>query len=123
MGNPVMHFEVIGKDGAALAKFYEEAFGWEMHPAMEEPMVYVMVHPGGERGIEGGIGGSADEGGRHVTFYVEVDDPAATLGAIEKLGGKTLMQPDRVPGGPIVAMFADPEGNAIGLLKSEPQPS
>jgi hypothetical protein len=123
MGNPVVHFEVIGQDGTALSNFYEKAFGWEMHPAMQDPMVYVLVNPGGERGIAGGIGGTDDEGGRHVTFYVEVDDPAASLAAIEKLGGRTLMAPDRVPGGPIVAMFADPEGNAIGLTKSEPQTS
>ena len=50
MGNPVMHFEIIGKDGMALSTFYGEAFGWEMQPAMQEPMVYVLVHPGGEGG-------------------------------------------------------------------------
>jgi predicted enzyme related to lactoylglutathione lyase len=119
MGNPVVHFEIIGKDGTALSNFYGEAFGWEMHPAMQDPMVYVLVHPGGERGIEGGIGGTSEEGGRHVTFYVEVEDPETTLAAIEKLGGRTLMAPDRVPNGPVVAMFADPEGNAIGLIKAE----
>jgi predicted enzyme related to lactoylglutathione lyase len=33
------------------------------------------------------------------------------------------MAPDRVPNGPVVAMFADPEGNAIGLIKAESQSS
>ncbi|MGA8206451.1 MAG: VOC family protein [Candidatus Dormiibacterota bacterium] len=119
MGNPVVHFEVIGEDGTALSNFYEGAFGWEMHPATQDPMTYVLVHPGGERGIEGGIGGTSEQDGRHVTFYVEVEDPEATLATIEKLGGRTLMAPDRVPNGPVVAMFADPEGNAIGLIKAE----
>ena len=30
MGHPVVHFEVIGKDAAALATFYSELFGWEI---------------------------------------------------------------------------------------------
>ena len=30
MGQPVVHFEVVGKDGAALQSFYSELFGWEI---------------------------------------------------------------------------------------------
>lgn len=30
MGYPVVHFEVIGRDGEALRRFYSELFGWEM---------------------------------------------------------------------------------------------
>ena len=29
MGNPVIHFEVTGKDGPALVSFYEKLFGWK----------------------------------------------------------------------------------------------
>ena len=29
MGNPVVHFEVIGKDGDELRSYYGELFGWE----------------------------------------------------------------------------------------------
>ena len=28
MANPVVHFEIMGKDGAALQKFYADLFGW-----------------------------------------------------------------------------------------------
>jgi predicted enzyme related to lactoylglutathione lyase len=28
MANPVIHFEVLGKDAAALQRFYGEAFGY-----------------------------------------------------------------------------------------------
>jgi predicted enzyme related to lactoylglutathione lyase len=34
----------------------------------------------------------------------------------EKLGGKTILPPSQVPGGPKLAMFADPAGNVTGLL-------
>jgi predicted enzyme related to lactoylglutathione lyase len=30
MGQPVVHFEVIGKDGDALRSFYSNLFGWEI---------------------------------------------------------------------------------------------
>jgi predicted enzyme related to lactoylglutathione lyase len=53
-----------------------------------------------------------------VTFYVAVADPAAALKKAERLGGKTVMQPQQIPNGPLIAQFADPEGNVIGLLKA-----
>jgi predicted enzyme related to lactoylglutathione lyase len=28
MGNPVVHFEVVGKDAQALQSFYKDAFDW-----------------------------------------------------------------------------------------------
>jgi predicted enzyme related to lactoylglutathione lyase len=53
-----------------------------------------------------------------VTFYVEVADLAGALKKAQALGGKTVMEPHAVPGGPEIAMFADPDGNVIGLLKA-----
>jgi len=32
MGQPVVHFEVIGKDGEKLRGYYAELFDWEGHP-------------------------------------------------------------------------------------------
>ena len=52
-----------------------------------------------------------------VTFYVQVVDPYETLKKAESLGGKTVMPPRDVPGGPTMAQLADPEGNVIGLVK------
>jgi len=113
MANPVVHFEVIGKDGAALQKFYADVFGWAIDA--NNPMNYGMV-TAAEGGIGGGVGPSAD-GSTHVTFYVQVDDPQAFLTKIERMGGKTVMPPMDVPGGPTIAQFADPEGNVVGLVK------
>ena len=48
----------------------------------------------------------------HVTFYVEVEDPAAYLARAEKLGGKTVVPPTEIPkSGLTFAFFADPEGH------------
>lgn len=113
--NPVVHFEVLGRDASALQRFYSGAFGWSLGPS-EGPMEYTMVHFDGTGGIDGGIG-KAPEGPGHVTFYVGVEDPGAALDQIERLGGKTVQPPTEIPGGVTFALFADPEGHVVGLVK------
>jgi predicted enzyme related to lactoylglutathione lyase len=115
MGNPVIHFEVVGKDVAALSSFYEELFGWKT--AAIEGMGYSMVEKEGD-GIAGGIGTSQD-GSSHVTFYVAVDDPQAALDKAESLGGKTIQPVMTIPDMVTLALFADPEGHVIGLVANE----
>ncbi len=80
-------------------------------------MSYGMVD-GNETGIGGGIASSMDGAAGHVTVYVEVADLAGALKKAEELGGKTVMPPMAVPGGPEIAQFADPEGHMIGLTKA-----
>lgn len=116
MPNPVVHFEVVGKDAAGLRKFYGEAFGWQLEDVMEG--AYYMVNTGGEGDVAGGVGAAPDGSSGHVTFYVQVDDPAAALEKIKSLGGSTVAEPMDVPNGPTIAMFADPEGHVVGLVKS-----
>ncbi len=116
MPNPVTHFEVLGNDAGALQRFYSEAFGWQMQDVMDG--AYYMANPGGEGEINGGVGAAPQGSDGHVTFYVEVDDPAAALQKISQLGGKTIQEPMDVPNGPTIAMFADPEGHVVGLVKS-----
>jgi predicted enzyme related to lactoylglutathione lyase len=113
MANPVVHFEVLGRDAQALQRFYAGAFGWQLEDVMEGS--YYMAHPGS--GIDGGVG-AAPGGDGHVTFYVEVEDPAAALQKISELGGRTVQEPMDVPGGPTIALFADPEGHLVGLVKA-----
>lgn len=79
-------------------------------------MEYTMVHQKEGGGIDGGIG-KALQGAGHITFYVGVDDPEAALKQIGKLGGKTIQPPTQVPGGVTFALFADPEGHVVGLVK------
>ena len=113
MPNPIVHFEVLGKDKAVLEDFYTAAFDWQLNPAMDN---YSMISPGG--GINGGIGTSMDGGVGHATFYVEVANIAETLSVIEGRGGSKISGPDQVPNGPLVALFTDPEGHLIGLVQA-----
>ncbi len=114
MSNPVVHFEVVGKDAGALQSFYKDAFDWKVESFDAN---YAMALPGAEGTINGGIGATPDGSAGHVTFYVEVEDPDATLARIEGLGGSRVMGPMEVPGGPTIALFSDPEGHVVGLVK------
>jgi uncharacterized protein len=115
MANPVVHFEVLGKDAGALQAFYGKVFDWELSPVMP---TYAMVSTGVEGGTPGGVGATPDGSEGHVTFYVEVGDLASALEQIESAGGRTVQPPMDVPNGPSIALFADPEGHVVGLVKS-----
>ena len=115
MGNPVIHFDISGTNPAALESFYGDLFGWTINPIPEMNYTIVLTPEGG---IDGGIGPAQGGGGGGVTFYVEVDDLQASLDKAESLGGRTLMAPMIIPDTVALAMFADPAGNAIGLVGS-----
>ncbi len=107
-------FEITGKDGAALQRYYRDLFGWQIQDA-GDGSGYGLV--AADRGIGGGIGTSHDGPG-HVTLYVEVDDVAAYLDRAERLGGRTLVPPTELAQfGLTFAFFADPEGHVVGLSR------
>ena len=113
MGNPVVHFEIMGGDGERLKGFYSDLFGWKID--LSNPMNYGMVDTGGD-GINGGVGDGENFSGTRV--YIAVPDLQEALDKIESAGGKTVMAPQELPGGQVtLAMFEDPEGNLVGLVK------
>lgn len=116
MAYPVTHFEINAQDAPATQKFYSDLFGWGIDT--NNPDNYGMIDTKNEgTGINGGIGASR-HGKSWVTFYVETDDPAATLAKAERLGGRRVMEPMDA-GNVVYALFADPEGNVIGLAKMD----
>jgi uncharacterized protein len=117
MGNPVVHFEMGAVDDQRLARFYAELFGWSVQTVPGAN--YTVVDTEGGGGINGGIGRS-QTGEPWSTFYVEVDDLQAVLEAAASLGGRTEMPIVEVPGMVTFAMFSDPDGLLVGLVKSEP---
>lgn len=121
MGHPVVHFEVVGRDGAALRSFYGELFDWTIDA--NNPMNYGLVPREGNltadgAGIGGGIGEAPENYPGHVTFYVEVPDVEAALAKAESLGGKRVMGPETIMGGLELGQFTDPEGHLIGVVKN-----
>ena len=117
MGAPVVHFEIMGGKGSELEKFYAELFGWKINS--NNPMKYGAIETAAwPKSISGGVG-PAHDGNKRVSIYVQVEDLQATLDRVERLGGKTVLPPSQVPGGPKLAMFADPAGNITGLFQGK----
>jgi len=121
MPNPVTWFEIIGNDPTRLQKFYGDVFRWKVGaPSSPELGNYSIVDHEGQ-GIGGGVGGAGQEGGGpRTTIYIEVDDPDNYLAKVTEAGGRVLMPTMNVMEGVTIAMFADPEGNVLGLLKANP---
>ncbi|WP_242888107.1 VOC family protein [Actinomadura litoris] len=134
MGNAVVHFEIEGRDGEALQRFYSDMFGWLINA--DNPARYGLVSR--EENVSGdgvGIGGAVFEVPEtpssswrgptraegyqgHVTIFVEVDDVETALAQAERLGGTRLQGPDEVMGGLTMGKFSDPEGHLIGLIST-----
>ena len=121
MGQPVVHFEVVGKDAEALRSYNSELFGWEIDAS--NTVGYGLVQREGNvnaDGVEigGGVGGGPDGYPGHVTFYVEVPDVEATLAKAAELGGTRMMGPEKPMDMVEIGLFTDPEGHVIGVAKS-----
>jgi hypothetical protein len=127
MGQPVVHFEIIGEDVATLQAFYYGLFGWRTDRFdTNSPMNYGLVPreenvlPDGT-GIGGGIGQAPEGEPGWVTFYVEVSDVETALAQAERLGGTRLSGPDEVMDGLVIGHFNDPEGHLIGVATNTAQ--
>ncbi len=115
MTRPVVFFEIRGRDGKRLQEFYASLFGWKIDS--DNPMNYGMVEPGIGGPEEGVGGGIVQAEAPLLTIYVQVVDLNETLAKAEEMGGKAVMLPMDFPNGPTIAMFEDPEGTTIGLVK------
>ena len=118
MSHPIVHFEVMSKDQAKAKAFYTSVFGWETEDWPMPDGLYLGVKAK-DGGVGGGIGAMPGPAPAMATCYVEVADPQASLDSAVA-NGATLMQPVTDLGMVVIAMFADPEGHPIGLVKSDP---
>ncbi len=119
MGQPIVHFEIVGKDGDKLKAYYAELFGWDIDS--DNPMDYGMVARDGNTNSEGvGIGGGITTGPQgyegHVMFYIEVPDVEDALAKAESLGGTRIMGPETIMDSLVFGHFHDPEGHLIGVV-------
>lgn len=121
--SPVAWFEIVGKRGDELRRFYTQLFEWGSNDVA--PGAEYGVMDAAPEGIGGGVGSSRGKSG-HVTIFVEVDDFEATLQAAESLGAKRVGDPlrftDKRPsarsrGSVEFVYFTDPSGNLVGLCR------
>ena len=112
MANPVVHFEIMGTDAAKTQAWYGELFDWTINADNE--FGYGLVEKQ-EGGIGGGVGANP-QGRPMVAVYVQTPDPQATLDKAVSMGATELMGVTELPM-VTMAMFADPDGNVVGLVK------
>jgi len=111
MGHPVVHFEIRSPDPDTTRSFYGKLFGWT-YPDGGIPG-YTYIDAGVEGAVPGGI--SPLQGGQAlVTFFVGVEDVAATLEAAAANGGRVVQPATAVPG-VTFGLFADPHGQVVGV--------
>jgi predicted enzyme related to lactoylglutathione lyase len=114
MGQRVVYFEIGSADKQQLVNFYRELFGWQVRDLGEG---YTSVDTASGSGLNGGVGRSSD-GTPWASFYVETEDVQATLDQAASLGGSTVLGLTEIPNVGTFAMFKDPDGNLVGIVKS-----
>jgi predicted enzyme related to lactoylglutathione lyase len=107
-------------DDGPLVAFYGGVFGWGLQGFSGGG--YTTIDTLGGTGINGGIGKS-QTGEPWSAFYVETDDPQAMLDKANSLGGTTVMPVTDFGGAVTIAMFNDPDGLLIGLVRAPAEPS
>ena len=116
MGAPVAFFEVSSPDAERAQRFYGELFGWQVATDPEMGGYGLVDTAAGGSAIGGGIGPVEEGDSAGVRIYVRVDDLEAALQRAEQLGGTRLVPPTDLPAGyGRFALFADPDGNPVGL--------
>ncbi len=85
-------------------------------------MNYGLVNTGAKKGTQGGIGQVDANMQSYVTVYAEVEDIQGHLDKAVGLGGRIVLPVTEIPNMVTYALFADPEGNVVGLVKSAAPP-
>jgi hypothetical protein len=118
VAQPVVHFEIIGKNHEKLRVTSVSCSARSSTPearaaeTVSEPMNYGFANgdPTSDgTGIPGGVGGGAGYDSR-VIFYVGVPNVEAALQQAESLGGKRQMGPVKAPTGLVVGALTEPGG-------------
>jgi predicted enzyme related to lactoylglutathione lyase len=111
MAAPIVHIEFRSSDFERTAAFYERLFEWRMQQNASSSYMKL-------EGAEGPSGGwiRADlVQAPAAVAYLVVDDLASKMAEVSEAGGRVLVESMPFAGGGEVGLFADPDGNVIGL--------
>jgi hypothetical protein len=113
---PVVQWQILAKDPEAESAFYSNLFGWRVDS--DNALGYRTVDTGSEDSIKGGIWPSPPEGQSFVQLFVRVDAVADYVGRAEGLGARTIVPPQTLPDGEVLAILQDPQGIPFGLMST-----
>lgn len=124
--NPVVHFELPYDNRARMAKFYENAFGWQTQMLGEEMGNYVLANttesvdgrPKQPGTINGGLYPRRPEfPAQYPSVVIAVNDIHAAMNQVKAAGGELLGAPMSIPGVGQYVSFMDTEGNRLSMLE------
>lgn len=119
--NTVDWFEIGTDDPEVAQRFYGELFGWSFQKdETDNTMDYRLITAAGADRPSGGVLNTGGRFPNYATFYVVVEDVAATVATAERLGAKALLPPTTAPDGLVFAQLHDPAGNQIGIFTPAP---
>jgi hypothetical protein len=116
MGNPVVRWQIVAPDVAAVTSFYSKVFGWTVDAG--NALGYRELRSDGNRGIDGGVWPAPASGPAMVQLFVEVADVQAQLDRAVALGAKVLVPRTELPDGDVMALFVDVAGLSWGLVQT-----
>ena len=128
--NPVVHFEMPYDDRERMAKFYQNAFGWQIQMLGEEMGNYILATttetdesgPKKPGAINGGFFPKRpDWPAQHPSLVIAVDDIQTAMRQVTEAGGEVLGEPMEIPGVGEYVSFFDPEGNRVSMLQPIPR--
>ncbi|MDQ0773977.1 putative enzyme related to lactoylglutathione lyase [Streptomyces aurantiacus] len=117
-GTPTWN-ELVTRDGAGVARFYETVFGHEAKPSVSAGSDYVTLHVEGRPvAAINGVGAALPrDRGAHWMTYFEVVDVDAAVARVVSLGGHVVEPAHESPHGR-VATVADLEGASFSLVRT-----
>jgi len=123
---PVVHFEFPYEQGERIAKFYQNAFGWQTRSLGAEMGNYVLATTSEMDGLApkrpGMINGGffakrPDWPAQSPSVVIAVDDIQSAMDQVTAAGGKVLGQPMQIQGVGDYVAFLDTEGNRVSMLQ------
>jgi predicted enzyme related to lactoylglutathione lyase len=111
---PIVHIEFKSADFARTSAFYARVFDWKTE---QNAAASYMKLEGGGAGPSGGWLRADLVQSPGPVAYLVVDDLAGKLDEIEQAGGRVLVRSLPFAGGGEIGLFADPDGNVLGLWR------
>ena len=112
MGVPAfVHIEFKSSDFARTSEFYAKLFDWQ---TQQNASASYMKADSADGPSGGWVRADLVQSPGPIA-YLQVDDLADKLDAVEKAGGRVLVRSMPFAGGGEVGLFADPDGNVLGL--------
>ena len=113
MAAEIIHIEFKSANFARTSEFYAKVFDWRME---QNASASYMKLSGTGGPSSGWVRADLVQSPGPIA-YLPVDDLEGTLNEIEAAGGRVLVRSLPFAGGGEIGLFADPDGNVLGIWK------